>query len=278
MQGQTKIISLIDSCVSFDDLPQTLLFVGEFGSGRHMLCNYIADKFSVECVDLNKKLLKQDSKDTTSLHDRIEHIYFEDTYKLYVLNMDDPAIQEKHQNAILKFLEEPPASLHIILIAENTTSIISTVLNRCEVYYLQSYSDDFLKSFITNKANEEIVLQIAKTPGQIMLCNRLNLNNIVSYANLVVEKAGYSNPANVLKISEKLAYKDEEEKINPKLFFRILLYCAEQNYIKNNNKSNEQVFFKTHALLKHSNIAHVNLQHVFENYLYSLREAFEGVN
>ncbi|RYY00110.1 MAG: hypothetical protein EOO53_22520, partial [Gammaproteobacteria bacterium] len=55
---------------------------------------------------------------------------FESGYKILVLWM--PEYLGKEGNKLLKLIEEPPADTLFILVAENESSILSTILSRCQ--------------------------------------------------------------------------------------------------------------------------------------------------
>ena len=56
-------------------------------------------------------------------------------------------ISVKSQNTILKFLEEPTSNCIIILLVENLSSLLDTVINRCQVFELEKYDKSTLSLF-----------------------------------------------------------------------------------------------------------------------------------
>ena len=61
----------------------------------------------------------------------------ESNKKVYILK-NGGNMNEQAQNAILKILEEPPAYVHFIIVAESKSAMLETVLSRVQVYSLLS--------------------------------------------------------------------------------------------------------------------------------------------
>lgn len=65
-------------------------------------------------------------------------------------------------NRLLKLIEEPPANSLLILIAENTSQILNTIISRCQVIRIPPFSNDDLEQFASLKyaENEKILFQL----------------------------------------------------------------------------------------------------------------------
>lgn len=53
--GQEKICTKIDN-LTLDQFPRSLMLVGAGGGGKHLICKYIAEKFSLTAVDITDTL------------------------------------------------------------------------------------------------------------------------------------------------------------------------------------------------------------------------------
>ena len=53
--GQTKLLNKINK-LTLNTLPHSLLFIGEYGCGKHLICNYIANKFNLELNKLDNNV------------------------------------------------------------------------------------------------------------------------------------------------------------------------------------------------------------------------------
>ena len=65
--GQEALCERIDR-YSLDTFPHTLMLVGSKGSGRHSLCNYVANKFNLITVDItDNSNEKEEIKENTNI-------------------------------------------------------------------------------------------------------------------------------------------------------------------------------------------------------------------
>lgn len=66
----------------------------------------------------------------------------EGSYKFYIIkNADDMTVQA--QNAFIKILEEPPKGVIFILICKFASSLLTTVVSRCQVFNIKSQNSGF---------------------------------------------------------------------------------------------------------------------------------------
>ena len=86
---------------------------------------------------------------------------FESGYKILLMWM--PEYLGKEGNKLLKLIEEPPEDTLFILVAENETEILSTILSRCQLVKIPALEPrDIEKSLLGKKAcNSEQARQIA---------------------------------------------------------------------------------------------------------------------
>ncbi len=81
--------------------------------------------------------------------------------KVYVLE-DADMLGQQSANALLKTLEEPPASCVFILIAPNKRSVLPTIASRCQLIPFRALSDDELvKSLVQNSGASEHIARVA---------------------------------------------------------------------------------------------------------------------
>ena len=65
---------------------------------------------------------------------------FESRYKVLVMWM--PEFLGKEGNKLLKLIEEPPANTLFLLVAENESMILQTILSRCQLVKIPAFEDD----------------------------------------------------------------------------------------------------------------------------------------
>jgi len=89
-----------------------------------------------ECNDINRKLnLKS----------------FETGYKILVMWM--PEFLGKEGNKLLKLIEEPPPDTLFILVAENESSVLPTILSRCQLVKIPAIDSLAMENALINKSN-----------------------------------------------------------------------------------------------------------------------------
>ena len=216
--GQEKLIEKLNS-YTLDTFPKSSLFIGDKGSGKHLLVNYIRDN-----------ILKLPLLDITDIisNEVIDQIYRNPNPSIYLINLSD--ITEKSQNVLLKFIEEPLSNAYIILICENKLNVLNTILNRCMLFEMQFYSKEVLGTFITESENKDLILNIVKTPGDILNLNFNNIEELFDLCDKIANKMHLANILNSLSISEKINYKDEYNKFDLNLFLNCLSYILTSYY------------------------------------------------
>lgn len=75
---------------------------------------------------------------------------FEAAKKVYIIDQAD-MMTEQAQNAFLKLLEEPPAYAVFILVAENASMLLQTILSRCMLVRFAPVSEKTIAEYIRQK-------------------------------------------------------------------------------------------------------------------------------
>lgn len=221
--GQEKLLENINRS-SLDNWPRAFILLGDAGSGKHTLIDYISRKFNLATYNitpvLNQELITELSNKSTCL--------------IYVIESNE--ITYKQQNMLLKFIEEPPQNAFICILCEHRNSLLSTIWNRCVVYEFAAYKQDELEKFIKDNvptAEHHIILDIGSTPGQVIELQNFNLSEYITLGYKLFDNISTASLPNTLSVVEKLNYGKEQGKLlNIHLFIKILYYCILQR-IKN---------------------------------------------
>lgn len=259
--GQEKICRQIDD-LTIDSLPRSLMLVGPRGAGKHLIVDYISDKFSLKVLDITTTL---DQEYIEELYNRVEPY-------LYLIRANELSV--KDENTILKFIEEPLKNSYIILLAETDIGLLQTILNRCQIWYLQNYSRDTLKEFL--KDGNEYILNVASTPGQIEEFRNMPFEDMVALADKIVEKINIASIANTLSISSKINFKDDKSKFDLSLFVTILLHTLLQKSKIISDRRYTSAYLLTAELSKKIRIKNLDYKSLFEKYLIELRSIMKG--
>ena len=247
MIGQSRLKSLINS-FDFDSFPNVVLLVGEEGSGKRTLVKEVI-----------QPTLCLDTKDITSeiTYEGIGSIYLTPIPFIYIIDMDN--LSEKKYNVLLKFLEEPPLNCKIVLLSSNSSRIIPTILNRCQVWNLDKYTDEELLNFTSDKS----LIDYIRFPGKLLNCG--NIQNIVDLSRNILLKCKLVTLNSLLAVSSKIKWnKSDENKIDPSIFCDIFIHEA-ANLFK--NKKISVILFNIVNRFVNSSVS----QSSFENCLVELK-------
>ena len=221
MIGQEKLVNKLQS-YNLKTLPHTLLFLGDKGCGKHLLCDELSKYFNIKLFDIT---------DNINL-DIIENIYLNAFPAFYIIDMTK--VNEKQQNMLLKLIEEPSEYIYIILLSENKLSLLNTIINRCMIFEFENYKIDDLKQF-TSECDDRL-FQLCNTPGQIKLMSINKLDELYKLCANMLDKINVASLPNTLTIADKLNYKEDYDKFNVNLFLKALSFTTLQ-YFKENKVS-----------------------------------------
>lgn len=107
--GQDSLLQKING-FTVETFPHSFIVYGEKGSGRHMLCSFIADKFHLDYVNVRERIgdtkLITKKYSASALRDFLDDCTLNVFPTLIIFEAED--LQEKESAALLKILEEPP--------------------------------------------------------------------------------------------------------------------------------------------------------------------------
>lgn len=163
--GNKNMKRSILQTLSGGHLPQVILFSGSAGTGKTTAARILAKHYRCEerkengeacdecmsCQNFNEYIktgqdgLLEDFKEIDSTKsgnkDDIEELLTEalyptrENYRIYIFD-ESHAISQVGQNALLKFLEEPPEHMLIILCTTAREKMIDTIISRCTAKYI----------------------------------------------------------------------------------------------------------------------------------------------
>lgn len=239
--------------------PHTTLFLGEEGSGRKTLIKEV-------CASLG--LTPHFVEDFTEL----DFIYESSSLQAYVIDVDQ--LTEKNQNNLLKVIEETLSNTYYMLIAESEASLLDTVLNRCFVIRMETYSREVLKSFLREDQSEDL-LQYVNTPGKILKASNCKIKDLIALGDLIVTKLNKANYSNTLSIASKINYKDEYDKFDFELFLNVVTQKLYNSWITTKNTKAFKGYMYSIDEHKKLRDKRLNKQNFMFNYLTGLWEVFQ---
>jgi len=154
---------------------------------------------------------------------------FESGYKMLVLWM--PEYLGKEGNKLLKLIEEPPADTLFILVAENESAVLSTILSRCQLVKIPALNTEEIEASLVARANisaDKARLIANASEGnyrealqQLQHADEDYFNLLREWLNAILR----SGPAGQIKIIEEIARLGRE---NQKQFLRYFIHLLEQ--------------------------------------------------
>lgn len=189
----------------------------KFESGNHPNVDYIRPSGASIKIKQIREIISEVAKKP-----------YENGYKVVVLEEADKMTQDA-QDAFLKTLEEPPENTVFVLLAQNPNALLSTVLSRCQVFYMRKLTKQQIESFLSaNPAfdKEQIAFAAAAANGIIgraveILTNKEQQELQKRYVQLTERIAGKSYTEASAAVAELADSKDGAEQL---LDFLLLWY------------------------------------------------------
>jgi len=225
VKGQEQAISIIQKDLMGKSIFGTYLFTGPPGVGKKLValnfakainckeksidsCDHCSscqkiDKLNHPDVQVTKA--EGDSikiEQTRELKRRMEYKVYEGKKKIWILE-DAEKLTIEAANSLLKFLEEPPSDVVIVLISSFPEKLPFTIVSRCKMVRFSLLSPQQIKEFLKEKA--------IHPPKLIPLVSRLAKGRIGEASYLI-------NNEGTLREREKILNKLAEEGLNSEIF------------------------------------------------------------
>ena len=251
MIGQIKLLEQFNT-FTFENLPQTIMLVGESGCGKHTLISMLSAKFSVGIENISDKLT----------YEKIVDLFLNPNPMFYVVDKDTTP---QEQNALLKFIEEPPAIAKIVLLAETEKAFLDTIIGRCQVFKFEEYSDEELLNFTDNKD----LLSYFRTPGALLQFSADNMW-VFDLCKTILTRIDSASIPNTLTLSNKFNFGKDDSKFDVVVFLKLLIKTCYDMAIADNKYSN--VYLTISSWLNKMKIPNVDKQKIFELCLFDIKK------
>ena len=193
--GHDRIKGLLQDALRKGRLPGALLFTGPEGVGkrtvalaaaRARLCDAQSGEACNACPPCNRTakglhpdLFVLEPEGTTVKSIKIEPVRdlvreivalpFESRARAFVID-DAHLVTEQAQNALLKSLEEPPATSHVMLVTAAPQALLTTIRSRCQTLRLGGLPASLLEGYLRDRQGlgpEEARLRAALANGSL---------------------------------------------------------------------------------------------------------------
>jgi DNA polymerase-3 subunit delta' len=135
---------------------------------------------------------------------------YEATIRFFIVN-DADKMNDSAANALLKTLEEPPATTHIVLIASRPDSLLQTIRSRSQMIRFSPVAGNKIETLLTQKhqfSSEDARLAACVSGGSIGRAVAIDLEKFRAarerFLNVVANAARGRGRAEMLQIAEQL--------------------------------------------------------------------------
>lgn len=210
MIGQAKNKEQVEIWRRTASLPRTLILSGMRGCGKRTFANFIAEQFDFDIRWVGNKVndVRDMIADSRSLSKPTIFVF---------VGADDMSLSAK--NSLLKVTEEPPNDAYFIIPLEDVSSTLATIKSRSIEVKMEPYTREQLAAFTKN----ELCLEIATTPGEIIELEKSGVENLVEIVEKVVDNINEVSSGNALNVIKHIKLKDEEEGYGLDVFWRVFL-------------------------------------------------------
>lgn len=139
---------------------------------------------------------------------------FEGRCRLFVID-DAHAMNDQAANALLKSLEEPPATSHLILVTPSPQALLPTIRSRCQTLRLGPLSAATVEAYLVKSAGlgrEEARLRASLAEGSVGAALTLESDEYSELRDEILallESAGEAAAMDRLEAAERLAERDD---------------------------------------------------------------------
>lgn len=268
--GQKRLLHKFEQLVESSKYPRFSILVGPKGSGKKtiakLLCKEISDGIYEECG--------------TKIADVRELI--KDSYKVHstavYLIPDADNMTAAAKNAMLKVVEEPPNNSFFIITLESIENTLETIISRAAIFFMDRYTPDEIRMYCRSGETawtsdiENIIIELAETPGDVDILAKMGVQEFYDYVQLVANNILDVSIANALKISNKVALKEDVDGYDLRLFWKAFIkVCFERI---DEYASWGLMVDVTSKYLQRLRIRGANKQMLMDNWIIEVRDAW----
>ena len=264
MIGQRCIQQQIRAEIENKSLARFIILVGDKGSGRKTLAKEIAKLTDAEFVIVDKGV--------DAIREIIEQCYKISENVLYVLDGDSMSPSAK--SSLLKVTEEPPNKARFVLTVTDLEQTLSTLTSRARVFRMDIYTRSDIAYFAGTEDTR--YSNYCTNKYEVDLLKHYGVDEFSNFIDLVIDNIAEVSGANAFKMEGKIAFKDEEDKYDMKIFlqaFRLacMLKIQESQEYQEKKKYIQWIGITTDTLnrLKIPNIAR---QPLFDKWIFDIRK------
>lgn len=273
MIGQVNLLNELDDLIIRSKYPQFMILCGPSGSGKELISKYICNKLGATFISCGNKV--------DEIRDIIQLAYGQIDKILYFFDHGDN-MSPQARNALLKIVEEPPTNAYFILTTEDSNNVMPTLKSRGSIFNVDCYSPNDLIDYLNlnnykpTNDEQDIIINICDTPGDIDKIVNLNIIDFYNFVNLVLDNLGQVSGVNAFKIASKIKFKeDDSAPYDLQLFIKMLQYVATNRALNQNSFCLYEIN-KFCSLFRRRLSKTYNKSMNFDVWLLSIKEALEN--
>lgn len=259
MIGQKAIVNQFNS-YDVKNFPQSNLLIGEYGCGKHHLVTMLCSKFNIECVDISHDIS----------HEFLIDLYLNTTKTAYIIDINEIAKKSRHinkENALLKFIEEPPVNSFVFVLVEHDVQVIDTIKNRCVVWKFAPYIEKELREF--KSFNDSRIYNVLNTPGKLLESSQEeHYVKAFELCESIINNLPKANVSNVLSLSR---YLEEYKLIELLIILKNVLYNKLMDYDDKHFKAYQLV----NECIEKTFVLNINELYLFCDLLIKLKTLYD---
>jgi len=269
MIGQNRLKETLDNLINDNNFPRFSILVGMQGSGKRTIAKYIGKSIGAEVVEVSTKV--------DDVRNIIEQAYKVTSKVVYIIS-DCDAMSGASSNALLKVTEEPPNNAYFIVTVQDINKLLGTIKSRASVFNMDAYTPYELREYTESKYQVDaeemnIIRHICETPYEVDMILKSNAKEFYGYVEKVVDNIAVVSGSNAFKLTEKLALKDEEDKYDIRLFWKIFMKICLDSFPEDPFKYKDGIHI-TSKYLQQLGITGVNKVMLTDNWILDIRGAW----
>lgn len=217
MIGQGLLQEKISQQIDENKFPRFALFVGDKGSGRKTFIYWLHSKLPAMEKYVMEDIKIEDVRKMISMAYKMKNTLF------CIFDADEMSLPAK--NALLKVVEECPNNNHFIMTLQDENNTLDTIKSRAVIYHMDAYTvneiEQFAGEIVGHSDDIDIIKSVSGTPGDVYLLIQTGARDFYYYVEKVIDNIAEVSGANSFKIADEIALKNEEDKYDLKLFWKI---------------------------------------------------------
>lgn len=269
MIGQASLLNNIDKQIQEGTFPRFVIIEGAKGSGKKLIVDYIEEKIEehigekITCIEFGLSV--------ASVRDAI-HMAYKTTSTAVFSFPDADSMTGNAKNALLKVTEEPPNHVYFVMTLEDTLNTLETIRSRGTIFKMERYTPSQLIEYAKckNKEEEDIIIKLCETPGEVDLLKSIGTSDFYSYVEKVFYNIAEVSGANAFKIADKIALTNEEG-YDLKLFWKAFVEVCADKLKEEKDDSLSEMIKITSRYLQDLRINGINKKALFDLWILDIR-------